>query len=323
MENAARHTSTKTGHIRRFLGHPYLLLVLAPTLWGGNIVAGKLAVGQIDPFVLLLGRWAGALLILLTIALPRVSRDWARIRPSLFWLAVYGVLGFASFNVLMYNAARFTAAVNASIEQAAISVLVLLGNFVVFGVRARMLQIVGLAITVVGVVYVATHGDPGRILNLTVNIGDAMVLLACALYALYSLTLRFRPAIHWLSFIFMTAGFAFLASVVFLFTLGGGVQILATAIPQTTLIGWALVAYVMVFPSILAQLFYARGVGLIGPNRASIFINLLPISGTLLSVLIIGERLEVYHLVAGALVVVGIGLAEWSVRRQTEQARTA
>jgi len=317
MHNPPGTTTEPAGPLARFFAHPYLLLVLAPTFWGGNLVAGKLAVGQIDPFLLLVGRWTGAALILVTIALPRVYRDWSRIRPALFWLAVYGVLGFAGFNVLMYNAARFTAAVNASIEQATISVLVLLGNFIVFGVRARPLQVAGLILTVIGVVTVATHGEPGQLLDLSVNVGDAMVLLACVLYALYSLTLKYRPAIHWLSFIFMTAGFAFLASLVFVFAFGGGAGMIARSLPETTLLGWACVAYVMLFPSIIAQLCYARGVQLIGPNRAAIFINLLPITGTILSVIIIGERLETYHLLAAALVVIGIAMAEWAVLRRT------
>lgn len=292
----------------------YLLLTLAPLLWGGNIVAGKLAVDQIDPFLLLVGRWTGALTILLVIALPHARRDWPKIRPALPIMCLYGVLGFATFNILMYHSAYFTAAVNASIEQAAIPVLVLLGNFYIFKVRAKSLQVVGLILTLIGVIWVATHGNPARILSLSVNIGDMMVLVASLLYAAYSLTLRYSPQIHWLSFILVTAGAAFIASIFYQLILGGGPANLIAEIPRTTTQGWLCILYVMIFPSIVAQSFYARGVQLVGPNRASIFINLLPVFGTILSVIIIGESFETYHALASILIVAGIVLSEYAVR---------
>lgn len=307
----------QSGLFAAFFNQPYLLLVLAPLFWGGNITTGKIAVGEVDPFVLLIGRWAGATAILLTIGIPYLRRDWARIKPALPILMLYGALGFASFNILMYVAAQFTTAVNASIEQAAIPVLVLLGNFLIFKVRAKPLQVLGLILTILGVIWVATHGDPRRLLSADINIGDGMVLAACLCYAIYSLLLKYNPSIHWLSFILVTAASALGASLIFLLIFGGGPQRFMAVLPNTTPIGWLCILYVMTFPSILAQLCYARGVQLIGPNRASIFINLLPVFGTILSVLIIGETFELYHITASALVVCGIVLAEYAVRRKT------
>lgn len=309
-------TADKNANIvSALLNQPYLLLVLAPLFWGGNIATGKIAVGEVDPFVLLIGRWAGATAILLTIGIPYIRRDWAKIKPALPMLAIYGALGFATFNILMYVAAQFTTAVNASIEQAAIPVFVLLGNFLVFRIRAKLLQVVGLILTIIGVVWVATRGDPTRLLAADINIGDGMVIAACFCYAIYSLLLRYNPSIHWLSFILVTAASALAASLIFLFAFGGGLTQFFTALPETTPLGWLCIIYVMTFPSIISQLCYARGVQMIGANRASIFINLLPVFGTVLSVLIIGEAFELYHVVASLLVVCGIVLAEYAARR--------
>ncbi len=299
----------------KILGQPYLLLILAPVFWGGNITAGKMAVDQVDPNVFVIARWTGAILILLPIAWPHVRRDWPRLRPALPLLFMFGALGFAGFNLLMYNAALFTSAVNASMEQASIPVFVLLGNFLLFAVRPKLLQVLGLVLTIIGVIWVATHGDPSRILSLNVNIGDAMVLLACIFYATYSLTLRVKPPVHWLSFLFVTAASALITAVLYQFIVAGGLARFFELLPQITLKGWLLIVYVMTFPSILAQLFYARGVEIIGPNRASIFINLLPVFGTILSVLLIGEKFEAYHAIASILVISGIAMAEYSVRR--------
>lgn len=300
--------------LRAVTSQPYLLLVLAPAFWAGNMVASKFAVGQVDPYLFLLLRWTGAVLLLLPFVLDHLRVDWARIVPSLGWLSIYGALGFAGFNMLVYAAAHFTAGVNISIEQAAIPVMVLTGNFVVFRVRARALQVLGLALTVVGVVWVATHGEPARILDMSVNLGDALVLLACLTYAIYSLTLRYKPDIHWLSFIFVTSAAALVASLAFLFAFGGGIGTLVTGLPRITPLGWGVIAYVVLFPSIIAQLCYARGLEIVGPNRASIFINLLPVLGTIGSVILLGESLEPFHLLAAALVVTGIALSEVAIR---------
>ena len=315
MSSSPEARTEHKGWAHLLLDHPYVLLVLAPVFWGGNITAGKLAVGQIAPEMLVLGRWVGATLILLPFAWNNVVRDWSKVVPGLPALIFYGALGFAGFNMAMYTAAAYTAAVNASIEQAAIPVLVLIGNFLIFAVRPRLLQIVGLILTIVGVIWVATHGEPARLLHLDVNFGDALVLLACLFYAAYSLTLRYRPDISWVSFIFVTALSALAASLVFTAFSPGGISGTMPKVAEITPMGWACLAYVLIFPSILAQLCYARGLHFVGPNRASIFINLLPLTGTILSVLIIGERLESFHLVAAVLVIAGIVLAEFSVRR--------
>ncbi|MDR3474451.1 MAG: DMT family transporter [Devosia sp.] len=307
---AARHT----GPFAAFLAHPYLLLTLAPLFWGGNMVAAKLAVGTVAPFVLLFARFLGALLLVAPFALPHLRRDWPALQRSAGWLFVYGALGFAAFNACLYVGVLYTTAINSSIEQASIPVFVLLGNFLFFRVRGRPLQLLGLLLTIVGVVLVATHGRLETIATFSFNLGDLLVLLACLIYAAYALTLKFRPAVHWLSFLGATMAGAVIGALFFLLVLGGGFAPLA-ALATTRPLGWAIIAYVALLPSLLSQLFFAQGVGMIGPNRASLFNNLIPVFGTLLSVLIVGEAPEPYHFLAGLLVVAGIVLAEWSARR--------
>ncbi len=303
------------GMFTNILARPYLLLVMAPVFWGGNIIAGKLAVGHVDPNILVIGRWAGAILILLPLSWPHLRRDWPKIRPALPLLFLFGAVGFTGFNLLLYNAVLFTSGVNTSMEQALIPVLVLLGNFLLFAIRPKPLQVAGLILTIIGVIWVATHGQPTRILALSINIGDLMVLLACVFYAAYSLTLKFKPSIHWLSFLSVTAFFALVTAVLYQALVGGGMDRFFFLLPQVTLKGWLIVLYIMIVPSILAQLFYARGVEIIGPNRASIFINLLPVFGTILSVIILGERFQTYHAIAAILVIGGITMAEYSARK--------
>jgi drug/metabolite transporter (DMT)-like permease len=142
-----------------------------------------------------------------------------------------------------------------------------------------------------------------------------LVLIACFAYAIYSIGLRWRPRSDWRSFLIATFAGAVIASIVFQATLGGGAGHFIAALPTITPLGWLIVAYTVIFPSLVSQLFYVRGVELIGANRASLFINLIPLFGAVGSVLILGEQLQSFHLIAGALVIAGIVLAEWSARR--------
>ena len=163
----------------------------------------------------------------------------------------------------------------------------------------------GLLLSVAGILLTASHGEPARLLALDLNIGDAIMLVGCLVYGFYTVLLRYKPAMHWQSLMIVLTGSAFIASIPFTlaeFQYGAGIW------PDTR--GWLILAYVVVFPSILAQMFYIRGVELIGPNRAGLFINLVPISGTILSIILLGEEFYPYHAIALLLVFVGIWLAE-------------
>jgi drug/metabolite transporter (DMT)-like permease len=303
------------GVLNALFSRPYLILVLTTLFWGGNVVAGKAAVGHIDPYALINLRWAGAFLAVLPFALAPLRRDLPTIAGKWWLYLFYGAVGFTSFNVLVYIAAYFTSGVNNALDQVAINIFVMLGNFVLFRTRVRALQLVGVGITIVGVAVTATHGNLARILSLDVNFGDALVLLACIAYAAYSIALRWRPATHWLTFLLASFLGAIVGGLSYQVAIGGGLGALIAAIPAITPLGWLIVLYTILFPSLISQVLYVRGVELIGANRASLFINLIPLWGAVGSVLILGEMLEPYHFIAGALVGVGIVMAEWSARR--------
>lgn len=304
-----------SGLLARLMAQPYLLLTLSALLWGGNIIAGKYAIGELDPFGLSTMRWVVALAMVVPFAWSSIRQDWAEIRRGILWLAFYGAIGFTSFNALLYAAAIHTAGVNIAMIQAAIPILVMVGNFVIFRVRASALHIVGVALTIYGVIHVATHGAPLRLLGLDVNIGDGLILAACALYALHSLMLRYRPKISWMSFIAATSFFAAVAALVYQITFATGLEGLVADVSTMSIRGWLVVFYVALLPSIVAQVTYSRGVELIGPNRGSLFINLIPVFGALLSVLMLGETLEFFHVVAAVFIVLGIAMAEMAGRR--------
>jgi drug/metabolite transporter (DMT)-like permease len=297
------------------MSRPYLILVICNLFWGGNTVAGKLAVGHIDAYSLTILRWAGALILVLPFAIRPLKRDWPVIRRRWWLYLLYGAVGFTSFNMLMYIAAYFTSGVNASLEQVAVNIFVIVLNFALFRLKVRPLQLVGVAITIIGVALIATHGDLSRILKLDVNLGDALIILACFVYATYSIALRWRPQTNWMSFMVATFIGAILAALVYQASIGPGPAAFLSGLAAIDTQGWLIVAYTILFPSILSQIFYVRGVELIGSNRASLFVNLIPLFGTIGSVIVLGEALQGFHLMAAVLVGAGIVLAEWSARR--------
>ena len=204
------------------MDRPYLILVLTTLFWGGNVVAGKLAVGHIDPHSLMILRWTGALLLVLPFAIGPLKRDWPVIRAKWWLYLFYGAVGYATFNVFVYVASYYTSGVNIALEQVAVNIFVILFNFMLFRTRVKALQLLGVVITIVGVAVIATHGDLGRILKLEVNLGDLFVILASVAYAVYSIALRWRPQTHWLSFLSATFVGAILASFAYQAGMGSG-----------------------------------------------------------------------------------------------------
>lgn len=288
----------------------YFLLLLTTLFWGGNAVAGKLAVGHVSPLALNMARWGLAFAILFFMGRKQLAADWPAIRTKLALIATLGVLGFSIFNVALYSALNYTSAINVSVEQAGIPMLIFMLNFLFFRLAASAGQIVGFVMSVAGIALTASHGDPMSLIALDVNFGDALMIVAVVVYAIYTVALRFKPDIHSMSLMIVLTGAATLSTVPFAaaeFALGGGVA------PDAQ--GWAIIAFIAIFPSILAQQFYIRGVELIGANRAGLFINLVPIFGTLLSIVILREAFHAYHALALLLTLGGIWLAEVSGKR--------
>ena len=285
----------------------YVLLLLTTLFWGGNAIAGKLAIGHISPMLLTTARWALAFVIIASFGWRRFTADWQLVRRNLLYLIGLGFLGFTLFNVALYGALVHTSAINVSIEQGGMPMLIFLLSFLFFRTPVAPLQIVGLLMSVAGIVITASHGSPLRLLELDVNAGDAIMVLGLITYSVYTVILRYRPTIHWQSLMMVLTASGAITSLPFTiaeFQLGEGIW------PDPR--GWAILAYVVIFPSILSQIFYIRGVEMIGANRAGLFINLVPIFGTLLSILIVGEDFYIYHALALVLVFGGIWMAERS-----------
>lgn len=283
----------------------YILLTATALFWGGNAVAGKLAVGHIPPMTLAATRWTMAFVIIFAIGFPQLRREWPQARKALPLLLALGAVGFSVFNLALYSALEYTSAINVTIEQSGLPVVIFVANFLLFGMRVGPVRILGFLLSLVGVAVTATGGDMTRLASLDINRGDAIMLIAIIAYGGYSVALRYKPALHWQTLMVVMIFSAMITSWPFALW---EQQSASGYAPDLT--GIAAAAYTAIFPSILAQVFYIRGVDLIGSNRAGLFINFVPVFGTLLAIVVLGERFHMFHAVALALVVGGIWLAE-------------
>jgi drug/metabolite transporter (DMT)-like permease len=295
------------------LSHPvspiraYLMLATTALCWAGNAVFGKMVVGEASPMAVVMFRWLGVVLLLMVFANRYVRHDWPVLRTRLAFIFIMGALGFTVFNGLFYLSAHTTTAINIGILQGSIPVFVLLGAFVAYRTPVTTLQMLGVVLTIIGVATVASAGNLGDLANLAVNLGDGLMIVACFLYAGYTVGLRCRPAASALGLFTLFALAALLASLPLV-----AAEYALGQFQWPTTKGWGVIALITLFPSFLAQIFFMHGVEAIGPARAGVFVNLVPVFSPILAVLILGEPFKMFHAAALAFVLGGIWLSERS-----------
>ena len=289
----------------RWLNHqPYLLLSLASLFWAGNIVLGRYVAGHVPPMTLSCIRWIGACLMLLPFAWPHLARDWPALRKRIPLLIALSATGFAINNALSYWALQFTQAINALLIQSSGPLFVALWSLVLFGVRLTWGQFAGIALSLVGVLTIILRGDLAALASVKPNIGDVMFAGALLAFGLYSALMPRRPVTHQLSLIcFTMACGALLLLPLSIWEYANGIRLKFDAITMITL------AYVVIFPSTLAYLFFNRGITMIGPNRAAPFFHLVPVFGSVMAILLLGEEPRLFHLAGYVMVFAGVVIA--------------
>jgi drug/metabolite transporter (DMT)-like permease len=294
-----------SGLLQGAYGNAYLVLTICAMGWGGNAVAGRLAVGEISPMLLTFFRWFVVAILLWSFARPMIRADQPVLRTHLGYFVMMGAIGFTGFNILYYVAAHSTTALNLGILQGAMPVFVLLGTYVAYRTPVAAVQGAGIVVTIAGVAVITSGGDLATMQALAFNKGDLLMLAACLVYSIYIVLLRKRPEVSGVAMFAVMATAAALASVPFV-----AWEAVRGDMIWPTPAGWTTLLFVVLFPSFASQLFFMRGVQLIGPGRAGIFINLVPIFASIFGVLVLGERFGPSHAVGLGLVLGGIWIAE-------------
>jgi drug/metabolite transporter (DMT)-like permease len=280
---------------------PYLLLSITAMCWAGNAIVGRLAAGHIPPVTLSFIRWAAAFLIILPFAWKHLVRDWAAIRKNLGVMILMTITGISAFNTLQYWALEHTQALNTLLLQSAAPLVVAVWSLILLGVRLTIAQALGVLLSLTGVLVILLHGDLATLSRIEFNKGDLIFIIALVIFALYSVLTLKRPNIHGLSVAGFTFGCGALLLVPFFIW-----ELHARPVMQLTTNNLLSLFYVAVFPSTVAYLCFNRGVQLIGANRAAPFFHAVPVFGTVMSIVFLGEHPQPFHFVGFALVLAGV-----------------
>jgi drug/metabolite transporter (DMT)-like permease len=290
--------------LRQFLwSSPVLLMVITLLCWSGNFVLGRAVHADVPPVGLSFWRWTLAFLLVLGFAWPHLRRDAQALWSRKWLILALAFLGVASFNTLVYHALSTTTATNAVLMQAVMPMMILLASWLLFREPMGWRALAAFGLSLAGVAVIVSGGQWQRLIHLSLTPGDGWVLLAVTFYAFYSALLRLRPDVHPLSLLaatFMVGTLILLPLYLWEHFTVRAVQI--NGVTLTTL------AYVAIFPSLLAYLCFNRAVALMGANKAGQFINLMPVFGTALAVVFLGERLQAAHLLGAAFIATGLWL---------------
>ena len=283
---------------------PYLLLTLTPFFWSCNWIIGRALHEDIPPMGMTFFRWFFAVLILAPFALPRLRRDWPIVRANFKTMLMLGSIGVGMHNALAYLGLNYTTATNGVILNSCIPVMIIAMAWIFFRERLRPLQLAGVAVSLCGVLAILSQGSLEVLAGFRLNGGDLLVILSMAMWSLYTILLRRRPpGLDMLSFLFVLAVIGDL--VVLPFWIGEMALGLHIAWSPGTL---AALLSVALFSSVLAYIFWNRGVEQVGAQVAGLFIHLMPVFGVVLAWLFLDERLHLYHVAGIALILTGIAL---------------
>lgn len=278
----------------------YLCLIGAVSLWGGNWVAVRYVVQEIPPFVVVTTRTVLSAIILLLIMYLRKDP-----RPSIKEYKLYaffGLVGLFGFNICQFVGLKFTTATNGSLINAITPMLVILFSRFLIKERLSIVQIAGALISFFGVTWIVTKGSWAVVSSLQFNLGDVLMFIGSVCWAIYTVLSK-KPTLQY-SAVSVTAYSSVFAALYFLPF--GVAQYQAE--PLVAVPSWKIIMSMsfIVFVAVCGIIAWTKGISLIGPNRGSIFMNLMPIFTVIFAFLILKEPISLYQLLGGVFVLIGV-----------------
>lgn len=282
----------------------YFYPLFAILFWAGNVVVSKMASHAISPVAITFYRLVLALAVMSTFVLIPAWNNRHTIKQYWKQLALGGFLSVSLFQFLSYQAASTTTATNMAIVTALIPLLTMILSSAMLKDRLSYGMLFGGALSFYGILYLLSHGSITDIWKQGVHLGDGLMLIAAAGYALYGVLLKRwkMPIPAWQSN-FVQSCFAIVYVLpFFIFLPASQMQLNQQTIP--------LIVYASIFSSVLLSYLWIEGVRHLGPNRNSIFMNLLPLFTALIAVALLGEHLQLFHYIGGGLTLLGILIAQ-------------
>ena len=283
----------------------YFLMILTTFCWGLNAVFARMVVGDISPMLLVSIRWLGTLFLIFMFARRTIFEKLTNIRQQMGYTFLMGIVGLGGFGTLIYYSAYYTSALNIGIIQGAMPAIVLVGSCWFLKTSVNFFQIIGLVVTIIGVGIVSINGELEKLLTLSLNKGDLMMLIAVLFYGSYTVGLRKKHNLSSIALFASVVVWAFISTLPFtIYEFYSG----KTIWPEGNVL--IIVGLIVLLPSFLSQICFIASVKLIGSARSGVFINLVPIFASILAVQILGESFETYHGMSLFLVLFGIFIFE-------------
>ncbi|QBC45444.1 DMT family transporter [Iodobacter fluviatilis] len=272
--------------------------LLAILIWTGNTLVTKAAAVVIEPAAIAFYRWLLAGLVLTPFVLRTVWQQRAIVAAHWPKLAFLGCLGMGMYQGLAYEAAKTTSAIHMGVVVALMPLFSTLLASLFVGEALTAARFGGVGLSLLGLLILCTHGQPATLLHGAVQLGDALMLIAVASNALYGVLLKrwALPLSTWQQ-LYVQVGFGILMLLPF-WWLAPVSPITAQNIP--------LILYAGIPASIGAPFFWMNGIKILGPARASLFMNLLPLFVALAASTLLDEQLYAYHAVGGVLALAGV-----------------
>ena len=284
----------------------YILLVVATLFWSGNFIVGKFAtLFQIPPLTLNVYRWISVWLILMPFTYKEIYNHLPSIKKNWLVISFMGVITISTFNSVVYFALNYTQVINAVLVLAAIPAATIVFSSLMNVEKTNIFQILGLFFSIIGIGSIISYGDIQKIISLSFNKGDLWMLVCVITWSLYSTLLKknkFKLSQFALIQLMVSVGILFLIPQYF-YEQSIGLEV------NFNKAFFLILFYVVIFPAIAAYYCWQKGIEIIGPNRSTMFIQLMPLFSAVLAIIIFKEKFELYHFVGAVFIISGILLS--------------
>ena len=284
----------------------YLMLILCAFFWSGNFIVGKFAaLYEVPPLTLNFFRWLIVWIILIPFTFGDILKNIKVIKKNFYPILLMSITSISVFNSVVYYSLNFTQVLNGALMISIIPVLIVFISFIFKTEKISLSQILGLILSITGVTTIITRLDFSKLINLNLNKGDLWLLVAMLSWAIYSIMLRtHKTELKYLSFIsvIVSIGLIFLLPQ-FLFEFYNH-QVIRFNIPV-----FFITSYVVLFAGLGAYIFWNKAVIIIGPNKAGIFLHLMPVFSSFMAIFLLNEKLMNFHIIGAIVIIIGIYLS--------------
>jgi len=284
----------------------YLFLVLAALFWSGNFIVGKFAtLFEIPPLTLNVFRWFSVWFILIPFTYKEIYNNLSYIKKNWLVIGFMGVITISTFNSVVYFALNYTQVINAVLMLAAIPAATIVLSSLMKIEKTNIFQILGLLLSIIGIGSIISNGDIQKIITLSFNKGDLWMLVCVVTWSLYTTLLKkykFKFSQFTLIQLMVSVGILFLIPQ-FFYEKSIGLEL------NLNKAFFLILFYVVVFPAIAAYYCWQKGVQIIGPNRSTMFVQLMPLFSAVMAIIIFKEKFELYHFAGAAFIISGIYLS--------------